>query len=171
MAADSAEPPKNTSEWGGPMDAVEDALKSALFGEHRYTQSFWEDVQAFVHAIDWRTDTWIFGLLGFELMILLIILWNRRSWERLAVIFMVNAGICMFAERLNKLAGTHWKEFSSQNYFDNAGVFTSVLLGLPLLFCQLVIVCFLLREAASMVIKVKRMELKQSIRAKKDKDK
>mmetsp|Transcript_54543 Transcript_54543/g.97397 ORF Transcript_54543/g.97397 Transcript_54543/m.97397 type:complete len:170 (+) Transcript_54543:84-593(+) len=152
------------------MGSVEEALKSALFGEHRYTQSFWEDVQAFAHAVDWWSDLWIFGLFSFEAIILMLILWNRRSWERLAAIFMLNTAILYFAERLNSIARAHWKAFSTQDYFDDQGVFASVLLGLPLLFCQFLIVGFLLREAASGVIAVKRMELRQSI-AKKQKDK
>eukprot|EP00931_Biecheleriopsis_adriatica_P010405 TRINITY_DN111481_c0_g1_i1.p1 TRINITY_DN111481_c0_g1~~TRINITY_DN111481_c0_g1_i1.p1 ORF type:complete len:176 (+),score=39.58 TRINITY_DN111481_c0_g1_i1:75-602(+) len=154
------------------LGQAEAALKSHLFGDARYTQSFWEDTQAFVHAIDWRTDTWIFGLLGLEFLIFLLIVLSRRSWERLAAIFMVNTAILAGAERLNKMASEHWKSFSSQDYFDTAGVFAAVIVGVPLLLCQFAIVCFLLREAASLVIKVKRMEIKKSIaEKKKEKDK
>eukprot|EP00913_Durusdinium_trenchii_P023929 g22472.t1 len=130
--------------------------------ENRYTQSFTEDVQAFVHAIDWRTDFWIFGLFLVEFLDLLMVVINRRSWERLAMIFLANTGILYCAEWLNQLASKNWKTFSSQDYFDKAGVFASVLVGLPLLLCQFLIVGFLLKEAGSMVIQVKRLELKQA---------
>lgn len=153
-----------TEAASGLMGAVEDVLKTHLTGDHRYTQSFSEDVQAFVHAIDWRSDLWIFGLFLVELVDVLIIVINRRSWERLATIFMVNTAVLACAERLNSLASSNWKTFSSQDYFDQAGVFASVLVGLPLLLCQFLIVGFLLREAACMVIRVKRLELKEAKR-------
>ncbi|CAK9110118.1 unnamed protein product [Durusdinium trenchii] len=185
----------SASEWLG---AVEDVLKSHLTGENRYTQSFTEDVQAFVHAIDWRTDFWIFGLFLVEFLDLLMVVINRRSWERLAMIFLANTGILYCAEWLNQLASKNWKTFSSQDYFDKAGVgtgddsagkreqlvctgtrqteatrfgllvFASVLVGLPLLLCQFLIVGFLLKEAGSMVIQVKRLELKQARKKAKD---
>ncbi|CAK9110120.1 unnamed protein product [Durusdinium trenchii] len=107
----------SASEWLG---AVEDVLKSHLTGENRYTQSFTEDVQAFVHAIDWRTDFWIFGLFLVEFLDLLMVVINRRSWERLAMIFLANTGILYCAEWLNQLASKNWKTFSSQDYFDKA---------------------------------------------------
>ena len=150
------------------MGTVEDVLKTHLTGDHRYTQSFTEDVQAFVHAIDWKSDMWIFGLFLVELVDVLVILVNRRSWERLAAIFMANTAILSCAEWLNRLARNNWKSFSSQDYFDQAGVFASVLVGLPLLLCQFLIVGFLLREAACMVIRVKRLELKEARRKAKD---
>mmetsp|Transcript_1744 Transcript_1744/g.3135 ORF Transcript_1744/g.3135 Transcript_1744/m.3135 type:complete len:172 (-) Transcript_1744:59-574(-) len=146
------------------LGAVEDVLRTQLSGEHRYTQSFSEDVQAFVHAIDWRKDSWIFVLFVVEFMDLLMILASRRSWEWLAAIFMANTCCLAAAEQLNRLAAQHWASFSSQDYFDSAGVFASVMLGLPLLLCQFVIVGFLLREAGSMVIKVKRLEFQQKAR-------
>ncbi|OLQ07168.1 Transmembrane protein 18 [Symbiodinium microadriaticum] len=152
----------------GVLRAVEDVLRTQLSGEHRYTQSFWEDVQAFAHAIDWRKDTWIWMLFMVELIDLICIFLSRRSWERLSVIFMANTCCLAAAETLNRLAGQHWMAFSSQDYFDSSGVFASIMLGLPLLLCQFVIVGFLLREAASMVIRVKRLELKQKAREKRE---
>ncbi|CAE7263697.1 tmem18, partial [Symbiodinium pilosum] len=137
----------------GLLSAVEDVLRTQLSGEHRYTQNFWEDVQAFAHAIDWRKDTWIWALFVVEFVDLLCIVASRRSWEKLSVIFMANTCCLAAAESLNRLAGQHWAFFSSQDYFDSAGVFASIMLGLPLLLCQFIIVGFLLREAGSMVIK------------------
>ncbi|CAJ1344542.1 unnamed protein product [Effrenium voratum] len=63
------------------LGAVEDVVKTHLTGDSRYTQGFWEDVQAFVHAIDWKADTWIFGLFLLELLDILLILVSRRRRE------------------------------------------------------------------------------------------
>jgi len=137
-----------------------DELGDILGGQYAYTQGFWEDVQAFLHAVDWRNDRWLFGLFAVEAMILSFVVFSRRHWERMSFIFLVNSGILFFAERLNTLAATHWKSFSTQMYFDSAGAFAGVVLGMPLVLIQFLLVIFLLREASCMVIKVKRLELR-----------
>merc|ERR1712039_698282 len=102
-----------------------------------------------------------------ECLIMIFIVLNRRNWERLAAVFLSICALLFGAERLNGLARLHWKSFSSQQYFDEHGAFASVIVGLPCLICQFLIICFLLKEAASMVVKVKRMELKKDMKNKK----
>mmetsp|Transcript_129384 Transcript_129384/g.258310 ORF Transcript_129384/g.258310 Transcript_129384/m.258310 type:complete len:174 (+) Transcript_129384:89-610(+) len=151
----------------GELPPLQDFIGDLLSGKHAYTSSFWDDVQAFVHAIDWRNDQWIFAVFGMEFLFFVFAVVNRNRWERLSALFVLNSIVLFGAERLNGLAAKHWKDFASQQYFDPSGTFASVVLGVPLLVCQLLIVVFLLREAASMVIKVKRLEFKRDIAQKK----
>ena len=75
-------------------------------------------------------------------------------------------GLIYFAERLNRLAGENWKEFALQNYFDERGVFVSVMLSAPLLCVAFFVLINALKSAASLLIVVKRMEFKQDARKK-----
>jgi hypothetical protein len=47
--------------------------------------------------------------------------------------------LCYFAETLNTLAREHWELFSTQQYFDKTGVFTSLVFSAPLILIALVI--------------------------------
>eukprot|EP00929_Paragymnodinium_shiwhaense_P078073 TRINITY_DN40391_c0_g1_i1.p1 TRINITY_DN40391_c0_g1~~TRINITY_DN40391_c0_g1_i1.p1 ORF type:complete len:176 (+),score=48.25 TRINITY_DN40391_c0_g1_i1:121-648(+) len=157
--------------YGQMPPEFKEVLDTMLTGKHAYTQGFWEDVQAFVHAVDWWQDRWIWGLIGFEVFMLLLILLNRKCWERLTVLFLVIAALLGGAERMNTAARENWKSFSSQDYFDESGGFMMALYGMPLLLCQLLIVIFLLKEAVSTLVTVKRMELKQKKTKETKKDK
>lgn len=52
--------------------------------------------------------------------------------------FLVVAGV-YFAENLNRVLGSNWKRFATQNYFDPHGVFLSALWSGPLLFIAIII--------------------------------
>ena len=43
------------------------------------------------------------------------------------------------AERANRLGKRHWQRFSRQNYFDDSGVFMSVLVSGPLLLVMFIV--------------------------------
>eukprot|EP00927_Polykrikos_kofoidii_P075885 TRINITY_DN72410_c0_g1_i1.p1 TRINITY_DN72410_c0_g1~~TRINITY_DN72410_c0_g1_i1.p1 ORF type:complete len:196 (-),score=24.39 TRINITY_DN72410_c0_g1_i1:51-557(-) len=160
-------PPFEPSGEAGGLPPIEQMIQQALSGEGRYTQNFIEDVQAFTHAISWDKDLWIFGIFGAEALMLIVICLCRRSWETLSVLFAGNMLILFAGEYLNTFAAKHWESFSSQMYFDPHGAFVSVIVGLPLIILQLLIVILILKEACSMVVKVKRLELRHNARAKK----
>lgn len=140
-------------------------------GPHAYTQSFTEDVQAFAHAVDWDKDRWIFGIFAIEALIYLFVLCSRKHTGRLCVIFMLNAFILVWAEKINSAAAEHWEKFSTQQYFDKSGVFASVIVGVPLIICQFLIVVLLLWEASKMVVKVKRVQIRKELAEKKKENK
>lgn len=52
--------------------------------------------------------------------------------------FLVVAGV-YFAENLNRVLGSNWKRFATQNYFDPHGIFLSALWSGPLLFIAIII--------------------------------
>ena len=92
----------------------------------------------------------------------------------LARVYALAVGLIYCAERLNRLASENWKEFALQNYFDERGVFVSVMLSAPLLCVAFFILLNALRGAATLLIEVKKLEFKQDARkkakaAKKDK--
>mmetsp|Transcript_6289 Transcript_6289/g.20131 ORF Transcript_6289/g.20131 Transcript_6289/m.20131 type:complete len:153 (+) Transcript_6289:32-490(+) len=144
------------------MPPLDEFVHTLLHGKHGYTNGFYEDMQAFLHAIDWRNDRWLFLIFLLEGVAFLFVVANRRHWERLAAGFAVIGALLFFAERINEVARRHWKEFASQQYFDESGAFITAILGMPLIICQFLIVILLVKEAALMAVKVKRLELRKS---------
>ena len=67
----------------------------------------------------------------------------------LARVRVLAVGLIYCAERLNRLASENWKEFAMQNYFDERGVFVSVMLSAPLLCVAFFILLNALRGAAT----------------------
>ena len=63
------------------------------------------------------------------------------------------------SERLNALAGTHWRAFSTQNYFDSKGVFTGVLWAAPLILLQTAMLAGFLYRAAKLLVALKRQQI------------
>mmetsp|Transcript_74722 Transcript_74722/g.173060 ORF Transcript_74722/g.173060 Transcript_74722/m.173060 type:complete len:164 (-) Transcript_74722:171-662(-) len=145
------------------LPPLNELLGTLLRGPHGYTRSFWEDVQAFVRAVDWNQDRWLFLVFAFEAFEFLLVVGNCRHWERNAILFMINGALLALAERINGVARRHWKQFSSQQYFDESGAFITAVVGFPLIACQFLIVILLLKEAAIMVVKVKRLELRRDL--------
>lgn len=73
------------------------------------------------------------------LFLVVIRLRNHMNFQLLS--FITLSVTVFFAENLNTLAGRHWRTFSTQNYFDSGGLFTSTVFSAPLLiivFTQLV---------------------------------
>lgn len=64
------------------------------------------------------------------------------------------------AEKLNDYGSENWEQFASQNYFDNRGVFVSLMISAPLLFISACMLVAIVREASSLLIDVKTREFK-----------
>jgi hypothetical protein len=77
------------------------------------------------------------------------------------VLLVFLAGIVRSAEYLNKYGANNWEQFATQNYFDENGVFISIMLCAPLLLTALIMLISYLREAARLLVQVKRQELKE----------
>jgi len=88
---------------------------------------------------------------------------------------MISIGILVrCAELINGYAARNWESFATQNYFDRGGIFVGIMLCGPLLINCFIMLTMLIREASSLLIEVKRMELKKKskdigIRGKKSK--
>ena len=110
------------------------SLFLSFFGTHN-------ESPAFAAAIDWN-ERWIQMLIGFEVMLFIVVLVFRNSYEFQSVLFLVICLLVAFSERINTLCAEHWRLFATQNYFDVHGTFAITLFSGPLLFIGLVqVVC------------------------------
>jgi hypothetical protein len=146
---------------GQMMDAAAKALRDK-FGEAK--ASLYADAMGFVHAIDF-TERWILALLAFHVAVWLTIVATRAHANAQAVLFLLIAGAICGAERLNALGAARWESFAGQDYFDKHGVFMAVLWGAPLLGDLFLIILLALRSSVTLLVKVKRAELKQNRKA------
>ena len=67
------------------------------------------------------------------------------------------------------LVFNNWQLFSDQNYFDPSGLFIGVIFCVPIFFIALISVILALKQAAQLVIQVKRLERKHQLSKKKSK--
>ncbi|PSC68460.1 Transmembrane 18 isoform A [Micractinium conductrix] len=146
----------------GAMDVVLDDLRQK-WRELSGGPSVTEGLKRFVAAVDW-SERWIQGLLAFHCLLLIFVVAFRRLPGVHAAVFFGIMPVVYFAERINALAATHWRSFSSQNYFDSQGIFTSALLSAPLLFIMLLILFHYLFATSALLIRMKRKELEYKAR-------
>jgi len=67
--------------------------------------------------------------------------------------------IIISAQYINSYGGMNWERFATQNYFDQGGVFMSIVVCTPLIVDALGLLISLVLEAMRLVVKVKVKEL------------
>ena len=122
---------------------------------------FYNDVMGFVHAIDW-SERWLLALGGFHTLVWILALASRRNHDAQMVLLVCILGMVYVAEYLNTFAAARWREFAGQNYFDKRGVFISVMYSAPLLCASMFLLLNALRATSSLLIKVKRKEIRSA---------
>jgi hypothetical protein len=134
-------------------------------------QTLLEQFHAFRYAIRW-TEPFVVGLIFFQMVLLVAALGVSRRGVGIAprLVLMVTIGaIVRGAEYINAYCAKNWEAIATQNYFDTRGIFISVMLCIPLLVDCFIMLLFFLREASTLLVQVKRAELKQT-RQKKQKN-
>lgn len=148
----------------GSMAEMLEGVEGQLYNMMRSTQAIPETVrehlEAFAAAINWQ-EKWIRGILALH-----VVTWTTflvfRKWPRVQVVlFFVVAAIVGSAERWNTWGANNWRRFATQNYFDEHGVFATSVVCAPLLTLGFVMLFNFLGQAASLLVTVKRNELKQ----------
>lgn len=152
------------------MPAHITALDQLLNGSNMTSLSeaandFYNDVMGFAHAIDWN-ERWLMYLGAFHVMVWILAIGLRKSHDALMVFLVAILGSVYCAEWINTYAGQHWQSFAGQNYFDKRGVFVSVMYSGNLLMVALFVLLYALRTASSLLIKVKRKEIRANAKAK-----
>ncbi|CAH2035330.1 unnamed protein product, partial [Thlaspi arvense] len=145
------------------MDLMADLVQK-LSGELRTgLQPAYDNFLGFFHAIDWK-EPWIMGLVAFHALLLLVTLLSRRHLNFHMFLFLLALGGVYFAENLNRLLKKNWRSFSTQDYFDQPGVFVSTLWSGPLLVIAMIILINTLFSLCYLIVKWKRAELRHRAR-------
>lgn len=95
---------------------------------------------------------------------------TTRSDTAQAAVFVTTTGLLYASRHLNRAAGAHWADFSTQNYFDEQGLFAGVVWCAPLILLQTAMVVGFLVRAARLLVRVKRLELGRRARSARQED-
>lgn len=121
----------------------------------------YDHLMGFYHAVSWSQDWWLFGILAFHVAYLLLVVFARRFYYLQVFLFAYGCVAILSLERANAYLAANWRLVASQNYFDKHGVFLSVVVAAPVLLVLSVQLVLTLKDAARLVVDVKRLELRR----------
>lgn len=146
------------SSFSGMLEGVESEILELAKKTAKPPETFRQNLEAFVTAIDWR-ERWIQGLLAFHVVLWLLFVAFRRRHNFQCFLFFVVVGLVSASERLNTFCRSRWRQFSTQNYFDEHGVFAAALFSGPLLALGFAMMFHFIFSSANLLVQVKRKEL------------
>ena len=120
--------------------------------------SFYSNAMGFYHAVDWK-EPWIRAILCFHVILLILAVATRKYSTFQFGLIVAICALIYFAETFNSYGAKNWQTFSTQDYFDQNGVFASVIFSSPLLVLGVGIMLNALYETSQMLVTVKRLEL------------
>ncbi|KAK9834987.1 hypothetical protein WJX81_002261 [Elliptochloris bilobata] len=146
---------------GAAFEELFENLRAKMAAAHEQA-GILDSLRGFAAAVDWK-EPWIVGVLVSQALLFLAVLVSRSPQVKMAVFFLA-AGLVYNAERVNSLLAQRWQRFATQNYFDKHGVFFCALVSTPLLLDMFVILIQYLLQTSSLLISMKRKELRHRAR-------
>jgi hypothetical protein len=117
-----------------------------------------EQLSGIYHAVQWG-EPLVVGALAAHAALFLTTLALRRHVAAQAVILALCFTGVMLAEHLNQYLAPRWRSIASQPYFDDRGLFMTLLLSAPLTVVALTAVVQLLVQSSKLLITVKAKQL------------
>lgn len=133
-------------------------------------QTTMESIQAFSSAITWD-EPFIKCLLAFHALVIFTsyaIMKKGDMYIQMGLMIFLGA-IVRFAEKLNQIGNSRWRDFATQNYFDKNGIFMGIMICAPLLIVCFVMLVSMMREAKSLLVDVTKLKQQAKANAKKKK--
>lgn len=124
------------------------------------------NIWLFLENIEWH-DPWIIGLVTFHIVITLMAILTRNHGNFQVVLFLMLLLLVYFSENINEVASTHWRLFSRQQYFDNKGLFISLVFSVPILLNCMIMVASWLWQSSQLMTQLKQAQLRQRTRSRK----
>lgn len=126
-----------------------------------------ENFDAFRSAITW-SEPFILSIIAFQIVMILCSFIVTRHCGIKSRLFLLSFMACVVrsAEWCNNYGSRYWGKFATQNYFDEKGIFISLMLSAPLLIMTFFMLISFLREASGLLVEVKKHEMKQKKNAK-----
>mmetsp|Transcript_18764 Transcript_18764/g.55792 ORF Transcript_18764/g.55792 Transcript_18764/m.55792 type:complete len:200 (+) Transcript_18764:234-833(+) len=158
----NATEPDAWTDLGGMIDGVKQQIFKGVNSGAK-PQTAREAWDAFSSAVDWK-ENWIRGLLAWHGVMWATFFLTRKNFSAQCGLFFGVAAIVAAAEPLNGLAKKHWQRFSGQDYFDEHGIFTCIVLCAPLLALSFAMMINFVFMASFLLVDVKRRELKDHLK-------
>ncbi|KDO83943.1 hypothetical protein CISIN_1g031229mg [Citrus sinensis] len=151
------------------MDQVADLVQKLSAELRTGLRPAFDNFIGFFHAIDWK-EPWLMGLMAFHFVLLVVAISSRKNLNFQMYLFLLALAGVYFAENLNRVLGSNWKRFATQNYFDSHGIFLSALWSGPLLFIAIIILVNTLFSLCSLIVRWKKAELRHRARISRNKE-
>lgn len=146
-------------------DVLDFAKKSA-----RAPETVRDHLEAFATAVNWK-EPWLRSLLAGHIALWILFVTTRRKPSVQLALFVTVTGLVAVAEPLNTYCRSRWRDFATQNYFDERGVFAGTIYCAPLLALGMVMMFNFLIQAAHLLVQVKRCQITQELKQKAAKSK
>ena len=134
---------------------VDGYLDQTHLKDMSHLTKFYEDVMGFLHAIQWADDRWIKAWFVVFGMLFVATLYTRKRPNLQILLFLINCSLVYASETLNVLGSIYWRNFSTQNYFDDSGVFIGVVYATPLIILIIIQIVLTLYDSAHLLVVVK----------------
>lgn len=123
------------------------------------------DLWGYLLSIDWY-ERWLWFLVGFHLfcslLTMITVIFNSHNTQ--IALFLSFLGLVYCAEYINEWAAENYRLFSKQQYFDDKGMFISLLLSAPLLInCFVIVLHWMLSSIRTMIV-LKRAKLRHEMK-------
>ncbi len=124
----------------------------------------WEALLGFYHAVNWGERNMLALYAGLGAYATAVVLTRRAPNAQLAL-FLGTCAAIYGASAGNAFFAARWRAWGwSQNYFDKSGVFVASVYCAPLLVLAFAQLLYALREAVSMMVTLKRADLRRKYR-------
>lgn len=121
-------------DFGEYMQNIDTMMKEVMRQSFVQPKNLSEHWTAFSSAINW-SEPLLIGLITFNILVFWLILLFRSNTNVQALIFIALCILIRSSEFINSYCSSHWNSIATQNYFDEHGVFASILFAGPLLTC------------------------------------
>lgn len=157
-------------EFHSPLEGIAEGVLKDAMKKNKGPETVMQHFHAFRSAITW-SEPFILGLIGFQVLMFLGSLWVSRKDRGLTprlIVMVTVGGTVRLAERMNRWGGQNWRSFATQNYFDERGIFTAIMVCGPLLLdCLIMLFCFW-REASTLLVQVKSRQIRDQRKKRKE---
>ncbi|KAK9511082.1 hypothetical protein O3M35_005715 [Rhynocoris fuscipes] len=113
-----------------------------------------------IESIEWH-DPLVIGIIMFHIAVTSMAILTRNHNNFQVVLFLALLLLVYFSESLNEYATNHWKLLSRQQYFDDKGMFISLIFSAPILLNCMVMMASWLWQSSELMVQLKNAQLKQ----------
>lgn len=140
------------------MDPAAEFLKINISSVLTTNFNQFQQFLLFFQSIEW-TEPWLIALCCFHLLLTLLTLITRKKPTFQAILFLFLLILIFLSEQLNIVAAENWQLYSKHQYFDQDGMFISLMFSCPLLFNCLLMVANWLMISSEMMTSLRRFQL------------
>lgn len=152
------------------LDAAQADLAAQMAARRSQESSPYEVIMGFAHAVNWK-EPLIVAMLTWHVLACVAAVATSGELMLHTGLFFILGALVLAAYPLNMLGSQHWQEVATQDYFDDGGVFMSVMWSLPQVLVLLGMLVNIVWKTGQTMVRVKVLQLKAKRRKAQQADK